>query len=190
MAIVGILLPCHTSLWLAPNVEIVESSTSVEAVKVSDAPDTPDDAPKPKRRPLPLTETLVLDIVDYLLENEGYGYSTQISSYMVDYKPRRYTSREVVGILRNRPCFRHAQAKDRKGGIRWRLDVLALEKYLVQKGYEDRAEERGIYDKMRELKWRQIFRTIEALESMMPEVADPTPETINSCYENLATLWS
>jgi len=116
---VGILLPCHTSLWLAPNVEIVESSTSVEAVKVSDAPDTPDDAPKPKRRPLPLTETLVLDIVDYLLENEGYGYSTQISSYMVDYKPRRYTSREVVGILRNRPCFRHAQAKDRKGGIRW-----------------------------------------------------------------------
>jgi hypothetical protein len=171
-------------------VEIVESFISVEAVKVSDAPDTPDDAPKPKRRPLPLTETLVLDIVDYLLENEGYGYSTQISSYMVDYKPRRYTSREVVGILRNRPCFRHAQAKDRKGGIRWRLDVLALEKYLVQKGYEDRAEERGIYDKMRELKWRQIFRTIEALESMMPEVANPTPETINSCYENLATLWS
>ncbi len=73
---------------------------------------------KPKRKPLPLTETLVLDIVDYLLEHNGYGYSTQISSYMVDYKPRRYTSREVVGILRNRPCFRHAQAKDRKGGIR------------------------------------------------------------------------
>ncbi len=43
---------------------------------------------------------------------------------------------------------------------------------------------------MRELKWRQIFRTIEALEEMMPEVANPTPETINSCYENLAQLWS
>jgi len=85
--------------------------------------EVPAEKPRSKRRPLPLTETLVLDIVDYLLEHEGYGYSTQISSYMVDYKPRRYTSREVVGILRNRPCFRHAQAKDRKGGIRWRLDV-------------------------------------------------------------------
>ena len=27
-------------------------------------------------RPLPLTESLVFDIVDYLLGNEGYGYST------------------------------------------------------------------------------------------------------------------
>ena len=26
---------------------------------------------------------------------------------------------------------------------------------------------------MRELKWRQIFRTIEALEEMIPEVAKP-----------------
>jgi len=76
--------------------------------------EVPEEKPRSKRRPLPLTETLVLDIVDYLLEHEGYGYSTQISSYMVDYKPRRYTSREVVGILRNRPCFRHAQAKTEK----------------------------------------------------------------------------
>ena len=167
--------------------EIEKILTNMGAKKMSEVPE---EKPRSKRRPLPLTETLVLDIVDYLLEHEGYGYSTQISSYMVDYKPRRYTSREVVGILRNRPCFRHAQAKDRKGGIRWRLDVLALEKYLIQKGYEGRAEERGIYDKMRELKWRQIFRTIESLESMMPEVANPNPETINSCYENLAQLWS
>ena len=143
-----------------------------------------------KNKPLPLTETLVLDIVDYMLENHGYGYSTQISSYMVGYKPRRYTSREVVGILRNRPCFRHAQSKDRKGGIRWRLDVLALEKYLVQKGYETRAEERGIYSKMKMLKWNQIFNTIQSLEKLMPEIDDPTPETLNKCYEEIATLWS
>ena len=56
-------------------------------------------------RALPLTEGLVLDIVDYLLLNKGYGYSTQISDSMVQLKPRRYTSREVVGILRNRPMF-------------------------------------------------------------------------------------
>ena len=187
MASAVIFWPTNTS---PSSVQSVETAKDLSETEVNLMTDTPDDKPKPKRRPLPLTETLVLDIVDYLLENDGYGYSTQISSYMVDYKPRRYTSREVVGILRNRPCFRHAQAKDRKGGIRWRLDVLALEKFLSQKGYEDRAEERGIYEKMRELKWRQIFRTIEALESMMPEVANPTPETINSCYENLATLWS
>ncbi len=143
-----------------------------------------------KNKPLPLTETLVLDIVDYMLENDGYGYSTQISSYMVGYKPRRYTSREVVGILRNRPCFRHAQSKDRKGGIRWRLDVLALEKYLTQKGYENRAEERDIYSKIKMLKWNQIFNTIQAMEQLMPEIDDPSEETLNVCYEKIATLWS
>ena len=93
-------------------------------------------------RALPLTEGLVLDIVDYLLKHDGYGYSTQISDNMVQLKPRRYTSREVVGILRNRPMFRHAQSKERKGGIRWRLDVLALQRYLVQKGFQERAENR------------------------------------------------
>ena len=36
------------------------------------------------------------------------------------------TLREVIGILRNRPMFRHAQPKERRGGIRWRLDVLSL----------------------------------------------------------------
>ena len=87
-----------------------------------------------QRKPLPLTET-------------GFGYSRLFVGkqwlwiFHPDFfthgrLPRRYTSREVVGILRNRPCFRHAQAKDRKGGIRWRLDVLALEKYLTQKGYK------------------------------------------------------
>ena len=38
-------------------------------------------------RPLPLTESLVFDIVDYLLGNEGYGYSTEISEKMVELKP-------------------------------------------------------------------------------------------------------
>ena len=88
-----------------------------------------------KPRPLPLVETLVFDIVKYLLDQDGYGYSTDIAQEMLRLKPRRYTSREVIGILRNRPMFRHAQSKERKGGIRWRLDLLALKKYLIQKGY-------------------------------------------------------
>lgn len=148
---------------------------------------------KPQRkdtRPLPLTESLVFDIVDYLLGKEGYGFSTEISEKMVELKPRRYTSREVIGVLRNRPMFKHAQSKDRRGGIRWRLDLLALVKYLEHKRYIVRAEERGIYDRMRELKWRQIFMTIAALENMMDEIEDPTPETLDGCYEALATLWS
>ena len=78
------------------------------------------------RKSLPLTEALVFDIVDFLLDNQGYGYSNEISYYIVENKPRRYTSREVVGILRNRPMFRHAQSSERKGGIKWRLDLLAL----------------------------------------------------------------
>ncbi len=136
-----------------------------------------------RQRPLPLTETLVFDIVEYLLTHNVYGYSTEISSYMVERKPRRYTSREVVGILRNRPMFRHAQSKDRRGGIRWRLDLLQLERYFAQKGYQERANEQGIYDKMRELKLSQITKTINALETM-------DTSNINEVYENIATLWS
>jgi hypothetical protein len=136
-----------------------------------------------RQRPLPLTETLVFDIVEYLLTHNGYGYSTEISSYMVERKPRRYTSREVVGILRNRPMFRHAQSKDRRGGIRWRLDLLQLERYFAQKGYQERANEQGIYDKMRELKLSQITKTINALEQM-------DTVNLNEVYENIATLWS
>jgi hypothetical protein len=134
-------------------------------------------------RALPLTEGLVLDIVDYLLKNDGYGYSTQISDNMVQLKPRRYTSREVVGILRNRPMFRHAQSKERKGGIRWRLDVLALQRYLVQKGFQERAEQRGIYEKMKKLKWNQISKTLEVMEGM-------NPDSLDSVYEVIATIWS
>ena len=136
-----------------------------------------------RQRPLPLTETLVLDILEYLLSHSGYGYSTEISSYMVERKPRRYTSREVVGILRNRPMFRHAQSKDRRGGIRWRLDLLQLERYFAQKGYQERAKDMGIYDSVRELKLSQITETIKALETM-------DTSNINEVYENIATLWS
>ena len=133
--------------------------------------------------PLPQAETLVLDIVEYLLGNDGYGYSTQISTHMIDLKPRRYTSREVVGILRNRPMFRHAQSRERKGGIRWRLDLLSLERYLEQKGYRERAQDREIFDGIKDLKMRQLMATIESLETM-------NPDDIDTVYENIATLWS
>ncbi len=153
---------------------------------------TPD---KKKRdtRPLPLTESLVFDIVDYLLANEGYGFSTEISEKMVQLKPRRYTSREVIGVLRNRPMFKHAQSKDRRGGIRWRLDLLALVKYLDSKNFVNRAEERGVFDRLRELKWRQIVMTITALQELIGKMEDgeePDNDTLDKAYESLATVWS
>ncbi len=150
-----------------------------------------------KPRPLPLVETLVFDIVNYLLDHQGYGYSTDIAQEMLRLKPRRYTSREVIGILRNRPMFRHAQSKERRGGIRWRLDLLALKKYLIQKGYEDRADARNLYSKIRNLKWRQMNETIKGLQQLLVELQvtegeteDVSDETLDYCYESLAKIWS
>ena len=99
-----------------------------------------------------MTEALVFDIVSYLLDNQGTGFSNEISYFIVDSKPRRYTSREVVGILRNRPMFRHAKTEERQGGIKWRLDLSILEKYLLQKGYMDRFNLLGMDERVSELK--------------------------------------
>ena len=153
-----------------------------------------------KPQPLPLVETLVFDIVNYLLDHDGYGYSTDIAQEMLRLKPRRYTSREVIGILRNRPMFRHAQSKERKGGIRWRLDLLSLKKYLHQKGYEERADARNLHAKIRNLKWRQMLGTLTSLNKLVNEMSsDSSPDaddgkvsndTLNYCYEQLAQIWS
>ena len=118
-------------------------------------------------RPLDMTETLVFIIINYMLDNDGYGYSTQISEYVVSNYPRRYTSREVVGILRNRPMFCHAQSKERKAGKKWRLDMLSWE----------------FPDKLYKLKMSQIAATIEALETL-------NPESLDDVYLAISVVWS
>ncbi len=154
------------------------------------------DAPEGRKTstPLPLVETLVFDIVEYLLDQDGYGHSTVIAQKMLELKPRRYTTREVIGILRNRPMFRHAQSRERSGGIRWRLDLLALNKYLTSKGYEDRADSRDLYTKMHNLKWKQLMDTFTALNKLMsdfnPESESVPDESVSECYEYLAQVWS
>tara|TARA_A200000159_G_scaffold79916_2_gene74034 strand:- start:37 stop:522 length:486 start_codon:yes stop_codon:yes gene_type:complete len=144
--------------------------------------------------PLPLVETLVFDIVEYLLDQDGYGHSTVIAQKMLELKPRRYTTREVIGILRNRPMFRHAQSRERSGGIRWRLDLLALNKYLTSKGYEDRADSRDLYTKIHNLKWKRLMDTLTALNVLMsdfnPESESVPEESVAECYEYLAQVWS
>jgi|TARA_R110000824_G_scaffold106578_2_gene251814 hypothetical protein len=135
-----------------------------------------------KKNTLPLTEALVFDIVTYLLDNKGVGFSNEISYYIVDNKPRRYTSREVVGILRNRPMFRHAKTEERQGGIKWRLDLGILEKYLIQKGYMDRFQRLGLENRVSELKGEIINKTILVL-------GDSTEGTIDEKYNLLAEIW-
>ena len=132
---------------------------------------------------MPLTEALVFDIVEYLLNNSGYGYSNEISYFIVDKKPKRYTSREVVGILRNRPMFKHAKVSERKGGIRWRLDVNSLERYLFQKGFDKKAEARGFYEMVEVLKLSQI-NTTQLIFNNKDKL------TVNELYEQLSKIWA
>lgn len=137
---------------------------------------------KNRKNTLPLTEALVFDIVTYLLDNKGVGFSNEISYYIVDNKPRRYTSREVVGILRNRPMFRHAKTEERQGGIKWRLDLGILEKYLLQKGYLDRFERMGLNERVYDLKESIINKTVEAVNSHEKQFVKET-------YDSLAEIW-
>jgi len=137
---------------------------------------------KKSNRGFPLTEALVFDIVDYLLEHDGYGFSNEISYYIVDNNPRRYTSREVVGILRNRPMFQHAQSSDRRGGIKWRLDLLSLEAYIFQKDYVERAKKKRFYSRSRYLKEKHIDQTKDIVEKC-------TSENLDEIYEQLSEIW-
>ena len=137
---------------------------------------------KKSNRGFPLTEALVFDIVDFLLQNNGYGYSNEISYHIVDNNPRRYTSREVVGILRNRPMFQHAQSADRRGGIKWRLDLISLESYIFQKGYVERAQEREFYERAKVLKDDHIQQTKNLVEKY-------EADNLNEVYESLANIW-
>jgi len=135
---------------------------------------------------LGMTETLVFVIVDYLLDNNGYGFSTQISEFIVNKYPRRYTSREVVGILRNRPMFCHAQTNERRAGKKWRLDLLGWERYLQNsksKGLENKSKEWGLEEKVQKLKMNQISETLDALKSL-------EPSTLDQVYSVISQVWA
>ena len=141
---------------------------------------------KKASKPLDMTETLVFIIVDYMLDNDGYGFSTQISEYVVTNYPRRYTSREVVGILRNRPMFCHAQSKERKAGKKWRLDLQSWERYITNSRNKDLTGKSitwGIEEKSIKLKMAQIAATIEALETL-------NPESLDEVYSVISSVWS
>jgi len=147
---------------------------------------TTEEVKKKASKPLDMTETLVFIIVDYMLDNDGYGFSTQISEFVVTNYPRRYTSREVVGILRNRPMFCHAQSKERKAGKKWRLDLQSWERYISNSRNKDltgKSISWGIDEKSIKLKMAQIAATIEALETL-------NPESLCEVYSVISSVWS
>jgi hypothetical protein len=147
---------------------------------------TTEEVKKKASKPLDMTETLVFIIVDYMLDNDGYGFSTQISEFVVTNYPRRYTSREVVGILRNRPMFCHAQSKERKAGKKWRLDLQSWERYISNSRNKDltgKSISWGINEKSIKLKMAQIAATIEALETL-------NPESLCEVYSVISSVWS
>tara|TARA_R110002126_G_scaffold209393_3_gene355990 strand:- start:772 stop:1020 length:249 start_codon:yes stop_codon:yes gene_type:complete len=80
--------------------------------------------------------------------------------------------------------FQHAQSSDRRGGIKWRLDILALEGYVIQKGYADRAEERGFYERGKMLKKNHIQKTKEIIERQTED-----DDLLNDTYGLLAEIW-
>ena len=147
---------------------------------------TTEEVKKKASKPLDMTETLVFIIVDYMLDNDGYGFSTQISEFVVTNYPRRYTSREVVGILRIRPMFCHAQSKERKAGKKWRLDLQSWERYISNSRNKDltgKSISWGINEKSIKLKMAQIAATIEALETL-------NPESLCEVYSVISSVWS
>jgi hypothetical protein len=121
-----------------------------------------------------------------MLDHDGYGFSTQISEYVVSNYPRRYTSREVVGILRNRPMFGHAQSNERRAGKKWRLDLLGWDRYLKNSRNKDlptKADSWKLPEKVLKLKMAQIAATITALEEL-------NPDNLDNVYEAISSVWS
>ena len=78
--------------------------------------------------------------------------------------------------------FQHAQNSDRRSGIKWRLNLISLEDYLNQKGYVDRAENRGFYERGKNLKKEHISKTAE----LVRKVHD---EQVEEVYEELSMIW-
>lgn len=78
--------------------------------------------------------------------------------------------------------FQHAQNSDRRSGIKWRLNLISLEDYLNQKGYVDRAESRGFYERGKDLKKEHISKTAE----LVRKVRD---EQVEEVYEELSMIW-
>ena len=60
------------------------------------------------------------------------------------------------------------------------MDLLSLVKYFENKNYVQRAEDRDIYTKIRQLKWRQLFKTIAAMQELIPQIDIPNRD-VDDC---------
>ena len=137
---------------------------------------------------LPASESLIFDVVKFLLSGNGSSTSREIVEH-VNFqlnKSRRYTAPEIIGILRNRKMFVSTVGYSKNAGNRWRLDVDELNRYVKSKNYADRTEARNFPDMIRRLKRRNLMSTIEALNKV---VDDDDDDVLDEVYHSLLRLW-
>ena len=103
-------------------------------------------------------------------------------------KSRRYTAPEIIGILRNRKMFVSTVGYSKNAGNRWRLDVKELNRYVKAKKYDERIEAKGLQDKIRRLKRRNIMSTMKTLQKIV-ESGDDDDDVVDSVYYGLLELW-
>ena len=137
---------------------------------------------------LPASESLIFDVVKYLLSGNGSSTSREIVEHINFQlnKSRRYTAPEIIGILRNRKMFVSTVGYSKNAGNRWRLDVDELNRYVKSKSYGSRSEALAFPDMIRRLKRRNLMSTIEALNKV---VDDDDDDVVDDDYHSLLRLW-
>ena len=137
---------------------------------------------------LPASESLIFDVVKYLLGGNGSSTSREIVEHINFQlnKSRRYTAPEIIGILRNRKMFVSTVGYSKNAGNRWRLDVDELNRYVKSKNYGDRTEALAFPDMIRRLKRRNLMSTIQALNKV---VDDDDDDVVDEVYHSLLRLW-
>ena len=76
----------------------------------------------------------------------------------------------------------------KNAGNRWRLDVKELNRYVKAKKYDERIEAKGLQDKIRRLKRRNIMSTMKTLQKIV-ESGDDDDDVVDSVYYGLLELW-
>lgn len=150
------------------------------------------DGEKKRVHSLPARESLAFDIVKFLLSGTGAASSREITEEINfrQGKSNRYSSPEIVGIIRNRKMFMSVTGYSKKLGNRWRLDIDEMLRYFKNKKYNDRPEFQDIPEMVRKYKRRLIFKSIEKIKDVVSDKDGLDNESlIDDVYSNLRELW-
>lgn len=157
---------------------------------MTESSDAVEKKPKQRYHSLPANESLIFDVANFMLAGNGASTSREIVEH-INFsleKSRRYTAPEIIGILRNRKMFVSTVGYSKNAGNRWRLDVKELTRYVKAKKYDERIEAKGLQDKIRRLKRRNIMSTMKTLQKIV-ESGDDDDDVVDSVYYGLLELW-